>query len=381
MQSIRQALLNHLETVRTFSFHVMGVDSGIYDIDQLGTLIREPNTLISLETDFISGLLEALQIIRHYITMVERWTDHIYGLERNLGIKEADGIRIQRQETTAVDLLNAKTFDIDYLRWILADTADELDRLAAATQALETKATRLTELAQKFGGPYLEKVHQITTAWFTGGRHEFHKHLVDLIETASGKKDTKGMVQHLGRYVDIMAMIVRASPLFVDTPTTILYTPSLGATRRELVSQLLQRTEELATFVRMRTQAYLLLVRHQAALLQAVLAPSVAVGDWLVGQFSDPTKSVDQLLPQTFATDTLPLAIEQAGELLNEWNTTIDHGLPLLQDALALNQTLGSPALAKFLAADERRLKLYREWHAKIAASFEALCRCTQPQI
>jgi hypothetical protein len=380
MQSIRQAVLNHLETVRSFSFQVMGIDSGIYDVDQLSTLIREPNALISLETEFISGLLEALQIIRHYLAMVERWTDHIFGLERNLGIKEADDIRIQHQETTAVDLLKAKTFDIDYLRWILADTADELDRLAAATQALETKATRLTDLAQKFGGPYLDKVHQITTAWFTGGRHEFHKHLVNLIETASSEKDPKGIVQHLGSYVDIMAMIVRASPVFVDTPTTTLYTPSLGATRRELVNQLLQRTEELATFVQRRTQAYLLLVRHQAALLQAVLAPSIAVGDWLVGQFSDPTKSLEELLPQTFATDTLPLAVEQAGELLSEWNATIDHGLPLLEDALALNQTLSSPTLAKFLAADERRLELYHEWRAKITASFEALCRCTEPQ-
>ena len=65
--------------------------------------------------------------------------------------------------------------------------------------------------------------------------------------------------------------------------------------------------------------------------------------------------------------------MQQAEEALNIWEATIDASIPFLNKALILNQILKSPAIAKFLQADQRRLELYHEWHPQITETFEIL--------
>jgi len=378
MVPLRRALCDHLEATRAFASKAIGVDSGIYDVNQLGSVLEDPDTIVRLETTWIEELLEVLQIIQRYVSLVERWANHIYGLERNLGIKEGDGLRIQRHEASAVDLLAAKTLDKDYLQWVLADTADEVDRLTAANAHLLTEVPRLLDLVQRFGGVYLDQVGQVTQAWTTGGRFDFPRQLITAIEEAYAETSVSGTLQRLGRYLDIMITVVTSTPVFSGTTPSTLYTPSLWASRQELVDQLLRRCEELKEFVARRTQTYMPMVRHQQALLQAVLPSDHAVEQWLIAQYTDPTATVDQVLPPNVATDTLPLAIEQAEELLTDWYAAVETALPHFQNALRLNEILQSPAVSKFLAADQERLDLYREWRPKMQATFDTLRRAAQ---
>jgi len=340
MVPLRRALCDHLEATRAFASKAIGVDSGIYDVNQLGSVLQDPATIVRLETTWIGELLEGLQIIQRYVSLVERWADHVYGLERNLGIKEADGLRIQSHEISAVDLLGAKTYDKDYLKWVLADTADEVDRLTAANAQLLTEAPRVLELVQKFGGVYLNQVAQVTQAWMAGGRFDFPKQLITAIEDAYAETSAKGTLQRMGRYLDTMITVVTAAPLFGGTTASTLYTPSLWASQRNLINQLLRQSEELKEFVTRRTEAYMLMVRHQQALLQAVLASDHAVEQWLVAQYTDPTAAVDHVLPPNVATDTLPLALEQAEELLTDWYAAVEAALPHFRNALRLNEML-----------------------------------------
>jgi hypothetical protein len=379
MPSVRQALVSHLETVAAFSLKAIGIDSGIYDVNQLSTVLQEPDTIVRLETAWIGDLLEAMQIIQRYMSLVERWANHIYGLEHYLGIKETDEARIQRREISAVDLLSAKTFDKDYLRWVLADLAEEVDRLSAANQDLLAEVPRLVELVEKFGGAYFEQVHKVAEAWVASGRFDFPQQLVATIEAAYAETNLKSIVRHIGRYLDVMAAIVTSAPVFVGTAPSTLYTPKLWATHREVVVQLLRYTEELKEFVWRRSQTYLFLLRHQEALLQAVLPPTTSVAEWLITQYFDEQNPVEKILPADIVTDTLPLALEQAAELLTQWDTAVEAALPHFRNALNLNDVLKSPAVTKFLAADQQRLELYREWRPKIAATFETLCRAAEP--
>lgn len=378
MGTLRRALCDHLETTRAFALNAIGVDSGIYDVNQLSTVFQEPDTIVRLETTWIGELLEALQIIQRYMSLVERWANHIYGLEHYLGVNETDAARIQRREISAVDLLGAKSFDKDYLRWVLADLAEEVDRLTAANEHLLTEVPRLVELVQKFGGVYLDQVHQVAQAWVAGGRFDFPKQLVTAIEAAYAETNVKGILQRIGRYLDVMATVVTSAPVFGGTTPSTLYSPRLWASHRELVSQLLRHTEELKEFVWRRSQTYLLLMRHQQVLLQAVLPSADSIEHWLVTQYTDPKTSVDQVLPPHIVTDTLPFALEQAEELLTEWDAAVEAALPHFRNALRLNDILKSPAVTKFLAADQQRLDLYREWRPKMAATFDTLHRAAE---
>jgi hypothetical protein len=380
MPSVRQAPVSHLDTVATFSLKALGIDSGIYDGSHLRAILKEPDTIIRLEQVWIGDLLEAMRIIQRYMGLVERWANHIYGLEHSLGVKETDEARIQRGEVSAVDLLAAKSFDKDYLRWVLADTAEELDRLAVANAELLAEVPRLAELVQKFGGAYFEQVHSVAEGWLAGGRFDFSKELVAIIETAYRETNVKGMVRQIGRYLDMMARIVTSGAVFVGTAPSTLYTPKLWATHSAVVTQLVHSTEELNEFVWRRSQVYMFLIRHQEALLQAVLPPTTSITEWLITQYFDEQHPIEEILPATIAVDTLPLALEQAEELLTEWDAAVEAGLPHFRNALRLNDLLKSPAVATFLAADQQRFDLYREWHPKIQATFETLCRTAQPR-
>ena len=67
MNSIRQAFTHHTETVRDYIVALLRVDSGIYNIDQLKTILQEPDTTIRMETKWLQSLLEAIHIIQKYI--------------------------------------------------------------------------------------------------------------------------------------------------------------------------------------------------------------------------------------------------------------------------------------------------------------------------
>ena len=173
MDPLRQALVNHIEILRDFVMEVLQVDSGLYNVEDLNIIIVKPDTIVRLETDWIKGLLELLQMIQQYIQLVERWASHVYGLAQNLGVTPEELLQLERQEKQASDILPSKSQDRDYLSWIMTDISGEVERLIASTQELTTAAPRLLELTSQYGGPFLDRVQQIGQAWLASGRREF----------------------------------------------------------------------------------------------------------------------------------------------------------------------------------------------------------------
>ncbi|MHA2314733.1 MAG: hypothetical protein ACXACF_05545 [Candidatus Hermodarchaeia archaeon] len=91
MNAIRQAFANHSETVRDYFVALIEVDSGIYSIDQLKSILEEPDSTVRMETKWLQSLLEAIRIIQKYIRLVERWAEHTMGVAKNLGATKRTG--------------------------------------------------------------------------------------------------------------------------------------------------------------------------------------------------------------------------------------------------------------------------------------------------
>ncbi|MFX1561908.1 MAG: hypothetical protein ACFFDP_01185 [Promethearchaeota archaeon] len=362
-----------MELVRTFILEIISVDSGLYNVNQVTKIIREPDTIVRIETDWISTLLEILGIIKLYVTLVERWADHVYGLAQNLGASETEIGRFERLEAKAVDILRTKALDSSYIKWVLTDASQEVDRLVAETRELASKGSRFIELANRFGGPFLEQVQQIALAWTNADHLTFYEPLIALLQTAHTTKDVKVQLKLLGRYLDTISMVVSSTPMFVRESTTTSYSRKILRSSHGLVKQLLEGIENMHKFVLQRTQAYMLFVRHQEAIFRAVLPPPISVERWIVKHYADQSESIDTLLPSNIITSTLPFALQQAGEALIEWDSIIEACLPYLEKALILNELLKSPSIAKFLAADNLRLEIYRRCRPHIENTFSSL--------
>ena len=165
--------------------------------------------------------------------------------------------------------------------------------------------------------------------------------------------------------------------MFIENDTTSAYSSDSLQSSRQLIDQLIQSTEHLREFVHLRTRAYLLLVRHQEALMRAVLPKTDDVPYWLVTHYVDQSKTIDDLMPAEIPVDPLSLALSLATEAFEDWDHAIETALPSLEQALLLNDLLQSPAIAQFLQADQRRLELYHSWRPRIAKTFKTLCKAT----
>jgi hypothetical protein len=340
---------------------------------EFDTTLIQPEVALRLETEWLRGLLNVLQLIKRYITVITRWENHVLGLAQNLGVTQSQIDQFWRQEANAEDFILKKEFDPKYLRWVLADTAQEVDRIIAATQQLIDEGAELIELSERFGGPFLSQIGRIAKVWVTTTRREFYTPLLEILQTAQDDPEGTEIQRRLSKYLDRIALIVSSTPMFVDESSTVPYSPEMMQQTLEKVDQLIQGTEDLQEFVRLRSQAYPLLIREQEALLQAVLPKDESISEWIRTLYSDQTKKVDELLPSTLHTTTLPFAIKQAGEELAVWHSRIEAALPYLQKAFILNDLLQSPAVAQFLDADQRRLDLFHEWETRITHTYETV--------
>jgi hypothetical protein len=162
--------------------------------------------------------------------------------------------------------------------------------------------------------------------------------------------------------------------MFVDKSSEVeAYSPQALKTNQGVIQQLLDGTKHLGQFIQIRSQVYSVLIIEQNALWNAVLPAETPAEQVIITMGLNPSQNVDDLIPNPFPIDTLSLAIQQAEESLAMWESAINASQPYLNKALVLNQTLKSPAVAKFLQADQRRLELYQEWRPRIIETFEKL--------
>jgi len=373
MESPRQAFDHHLKTIRGLILEVASVDSGIYDATRAADLLREPGRIIQLETTWIQSLVDLLHLMERYVRLVERWTSHVAGLMQNLGASEEEILRAQRMQLTVAELFRHKQYDPEYLRWILTDVSDEVDRLVAESQDLVSDTPRLVKLADQFGGPLLERVKQIALVWMSEDRRGFYAPLLGILQEAHGATKPSELLLKLLSYLEGIRTLAASTPMFVRPDTSVSYSSDELEASHQLVEQLSQGVENLTTFVGLRTETYMLVLQHEEVLMRAARPTSPQVSEPVAPRASDRSQPADRLLPYILAEDALPLAVQLAEEALMELDAKIDAAGPYFDGALLLNNLLQSPATAKFLAADQRRLELYRERRPQISASFERL--------
>ncbi|MFW9831275.1 MAG: hypothetical protein ACFFD8_05825 [Candidatus Thorarchaeota archaeon] len=374
MTAIRQAFNHHSETVRDYLIALIQVDSGIYNIDQLKTILQEPDTTVRMETNWLQSLLTTLHFIQQYIQLVQKWDNHTRGLAKNLGANQRDIDKFENQEISAAQMLESKKFDQKYLRWVLEDTAQELDRLIASSHELISNVPLLLQLTAKFQGPFLEGVSQIAANWEKRARHDFLIPLSTILQEIDTRGDSSMIIQQFCRYLETIIQVVTAMPMLVmDSSAIISYSRDALQASEGIIRQLLEGTENLRQFVQLRSQVYSVLINEQKALLHAVMPFGTPVSQVLITMGLNPSQTVDGLLPDPLPTDTLPLALHQADEALALWNATIETSIPYLNKALVLNQLLQSPTIAQFLKAEQRRLELYHEWQPRITETLKEL--------
>ncbi|MFX1319816.1 MAG: hypothetical protein ACFE9D_01905 [Promethearchaeota archaeon] len=374
MTTVLQAFTRHSETVRDYIVALFQVDSGIYEIDQLKTILQEPDTTVQLETEWLQSLVKTLLYARDYIQLVQEWVDHTLGLLKNLGGNQRELIQFDNREIAASKILQKKQFDQAYLRWVLGDAAQELDRLIVTSHQLISIAPDMQRLIEKFSGKFLMNINTILTAWEENARRDFLVPLSTILQEIDTRGDPATTLQQFARYLDTISQVVSVMPMFVTESSELAtYSPDVLQSSQRLVNRLLEGTDHLRRFVQLRSQVYSVLINEQTSLWYAILPKDTPVEQVLIIMGLNPSQNVDDLIPNPFPIDTLPLALEQAEEALAIWEATIEASIPYLNKALILNQILQSPAVAKFLQADQRRLELYHEWHPQITETFEIL--------
>ncbi len=374
MTSVRQAFTAHSETVRDYLVALIQVDSGIYKTDQLKTILEAPDSTIRLETEWLQSLMEVLLYIQKYIQLVERWVTHTQGLVKNLGATQRELREFENFKLQASEFLPTKNFDQKYLRWVLEDAAQELDRLIATSHQLLFDVSHIVELIEQFKGPFFLNVKQIAENWEEHSRRDFLIPLSNILQEIDTSGDSSLTLQQFSRYLDTISQVVSAMPIFVlESSSFATYSPQMLQENQRMINQLIESNDNLRQFVEIRSQAYTHIINEQTALWNAVLPYESPIGQVLITIGLNPSQGVDGLIPDPLPTDTLPLAFKQAKEALTLWGAAIEAAIPYLNKAMILNQILQSPTIAKFLQADKERLNLYRQWRPRIIATFEAL--------
>lgn len=371
--SIRQVLVEYLDVVRAYAFEVVSISSGVYDLVSPGKILQKPDEWIQTEADWIDSLLETLDIIQHYVELVRRWANHVFGIVHNLRITDIQITKVERKQTSVTALLQRKTFDQDYLQWVLADVSQEVDRLVASTQDLLEKAPQLLELTEQFRGSFMENVKQIALAWTTQNLEELYKHIIKVLDEAHRSKSPKTALKHIGTYCDIIFQAVFSTPMLIGESSTTVFSPKTMKTSQSRVDQIIEGINNLREFVKLRKKAYLRFLQHLEALLQAVLPPTDSVSKWIEDFVISPSKTAGDFLPAKISTDTLALALNLAEEAHADWEALSELLIPLRKGAHKLNTLLQSPTLAEFLNADHRRRELTNKWRSKLESKFRAL--------
>lgn len=373
MDVLRQNLVKHLDALRTFIIELYKVDSGLYSVDQVDILLRQPNALRRMEFDWIHNLREILDTIQQFLSMVERWSNHIYGLAHNLGATQQEAIQIRERQISGVRVLQTKAIDKEYLDGVLTASTHEVDRLIDDTQPLLQKGPRMLVLGKQFGGPFFEQVLEISMAWVSIDRRDFYAPLQTLLEASRTAKATSEMVQPLGRYLDQVASVVASTPMFVGKSATLTFSDADLQTSQQIVQHLVTAAEHLQTFIQEQHKALHQLHNHQTTLLRAILPPTTPIQQWITRHSIERTTPTEALLPTSLVADQLASAFQAAEDAFRAADDAIANAQHHLNQAQSLNTVLQSPAIKQYLQAAQRRLALYNEWRPRIAQTFSAL--------
>jgi hypothetical protein len=374
MGDLRLRLIKHLDTLRAGIIALHKVDSGLYNVDQVDALLRQPNALHRIESDWVHNLTKILHIIQEFLTIVERWAGHVYGLAHNLGATPQEASQIRDRQISGVRVLQTKAIDKDYLSGVLAASTHEVDRLIDDTQALLLKGQTMVELIKQYGGPFFGQVAEISLAWVAVDRRDFYAPLQTLLEASRVATATSQMVEPLGRYLDQVASIIASTPMFVGQSTTLTFSDTDLQASRQGIQHLVSATEHLESYIEKHYIALHQLQNHQTILLRAVLPSTTPIQQWIIRHITERTTPTETLLPTTLTAEKLHSVFQAAENNLTDADDAVVKAKSHLTHALPLNAILQSPAIEKYLQAAQLRLALYDEWRPRINQTFAATC-------
>jgi hypothetical protein len=377
MSSVRIALSEYLDTVRMYAHEIANVKSGIFPIDEPQTLLQQPNVWFQKEADWVEVLFEGLGIIQQYVDVVSQWITHLRGFVHNLQLTGTEFRQVVENQGGMIELLQTKTYDVQYLHWVLKDASEEVERLAVATRELLEQAPRLVALTEQIQGTFMENVKQVTQTWTDHNLSELYQKLIALLEASTTSKTLPETVKHLGTYGDTIIIVLASTPLFTDEVSVDLMSLEQFQEVKNDITKLVQGTQDFREFVRLRGIAYQRFLEHVKALIQAFLLSPKEVNPWIIQFVQDPSQSALDLLPKDIPTDTLPLAFLQAEDAQNDWVAISTKLKPLRQSAFKLNEVFQSPAIAQFLKVDQQRREITRTWLPKMLTKYQSLREAT----
>lgn len=373
MSSVRIALAEYLDTVREYAYEIANVKSGIFPIDDPQILLQQPNVWFQKEADWVEVLNEGLVIIQQYVDVVSQWITHIRGFVHNLQLTGTEFRQVVENQGGMTELLQTKTYDEEYLHWVLKDASEEVERLAIATRELLEQAPRLVALTDQIQGTFMESVKQVTQTWTEHNLSELYQKLIALLEASTTSKKLPDTIKHLATYGDTIILILASTPLFTDEVNVDLTSLDLFQEVKNDIEKLVQSTQDFREFVRLRGIAYQRFLEHIKALIQAFLLSPKDVDPWMSQFVLDKSQSALDMLPKEIPTDTLPLAFLQAEDAQNDWVAISTKLKPLRQSAFKLNEVLQSPAIAQFLTADQQRREITKTWLPKMLTKYQSL--------
>jgi hypothetical protein len=373
MGLLRENLIVHLDTLRAFLLELHRVDSGLYKVDQVDTLLPQPNAFKYIDRDWMSRLSETLGIIDWYLRLVSNWTDHFYTIAFSLGANKEEAVLMRKRELGSFTVFKDKDYDRPYLDSVIKGLHREAEQLVKESQTLMNRGPYLFELIRQFGGPYFEKVLEIGMAWIEVKPTDILTPLQGLMTASTATTTPQAFIQSFGRYLDQIASLVATIPVFVGLETVLNFTDQQMQASRESHQNLITQAQHLESYIEQYHEAVNRLNQHITILLRPVLPADTPVQQWIAQHHINRTAHTNSQIPPSIVITKFSNALKDASETLTVTDSIIDAARLHLTKALPLNAIIQSPALTKVINAAKKRITLYHKWRPSITRTFSTL--------
>ncbi len=363
---LRHHIANYLDYVREFNQRVVLINTGVFHPADYHDLITNPESVLQLENQFVSELVHLLNELDRALRHARDWRLHLEDMTRNLYFSPPEQTALFERKQKATHILTqdevmvriqSQSDGIGYLRWVVADTGGELERLLIDMRDLGVTDQEFRNFFEKYQSPELSRWENTLNVWMDLDVESLITALHGFLNEASSAPFEKA-VHALASYLDVIVNLLTQFSSF---------SPEFDFLSLEWVSKvqiqfdlLTEASVALHELLLQRTQMGMLYIDHERAILNAILPKEIDIDEWFAMFASNPAKSAHELLPTEIRLDALPYAIRQSENALVAMDDQIQIGGYLLKSVEVLPELLKSPVVAKFLNADQQRLELFR---------------------
>ncbi|MFW9934608.1 MAG: hypothetical protein ACFFDU_03630 [Candidatus Thorarchaeota archaeon] len=363
---LRHHIADYLDYVREFNQRVILIDTGVFRPNGQDGLVTHPEAILRIENQFVSELVHLLNELDRALRHARDWRLHLEDMTRNLYFSPQEQIALFERQQKAIHILTkdalkkrieSQTDGINYLRWVVADTGGELERLLIDMRDLGVTDHGFRDFFQKYQSPELGRWEKALDVWLDMDIPALITALQGFLDEASAGTFEKALIA-LASYIDVLVnLLAQFSAFSSDFDFLSLKWVSKVQIQFDLLTEASVALHELLV---QRTQMGMLYVDHERAILNAVLPTEIDVEEWYSMFASNPKKSAHELLPSDIRTDALPYAMRQSETALVSMDDQVQIGEYLLKSVEVLPELLKSPVVAKLLDADRQRLDLFR---------------------